>query len=129
MPIIEGWKFPIDVNKKTGKIETVHDNETVKQSVNMILKTHVMERKIMTNFGSEVNSFMFGIVNANYISSFKKSIKSSIENWEEHVKTMDIKIKAAGGPVSRIEAEIEYTTDISPIVERAVKQINANEIN
>ncbi|MDR1240833.1 MAG: GPW/gp25 family protein [Oscillospiraceae bacterium] len=127
MPIIKGWKFPIDINKKTGRIETVCDNETVKQSVNMILKTQIMERKVVSFYGSELRSFMFGIVDSNYISSFKKSIKTAIEKWEDHVKTIKIGVRAAGGPVSRVEAEVEYTTDISPEIERVTKRISMSD--
>ena len=51
--IIEGWSFPIDIDKKSGKIRTISNNETIKQSVNMILKTQPFERKIFQYYGSE----------------------------------------------------------------------------
>ena len=30
MSVIKGWKFPIQVDKVTGRIKTVEDNENIK---------------------------------------------------------------------------------------------------
>ena len=124
--IVEGWSFPIDIDEKSGKIRTVSNNETIKQSVNMILKTQPFERKIFQYYGSELKSFMFGIADANYVYSFKKSVEDAISTWEHHVKELKVSVKANPGPVSQIEANIEYTTDIMPIIERTSKKLNIN---
>ncbi|MDR2074578.1 MAG: GPW/gp25 family protein [Oscillospiraceae bacterium] len=124
MATIKGWKFPINVDKSTGKVMTIEGNKLVKQSVNIILKTQIFERKIVSRFGSELRSFMFGIVDSNYVSSFKKSISSALKEWEPHIVEINVKTKAAPGAVSRIEAEVEYVTDIEPTVERVTKRIN-----
>ena len=34
MPVIKGWKFPVQIDKSSGKIQTVEDNECVKQGLN-----------------------------------------------------------------------------------------------
>ena len=46
MAVIKGWKFPIQINESNGRIQTVEDNECVKQSVKMILSTQLYERKM-----------------------------------------------------------------------------------
>lgn len=122
--IIEGWSFPIDIDQKTGKIKTVNNNDVIKQSVNMILKTQIMERKIFSDYGSELKSFMFGIVDSNYIRSFKKNVKDSITRWEPHVTDINVDAQSNSGPISRIEADVEYITDISPVVEKSKTSIN-----
>ncbi|MDR1364947.1 MAG: GPW/gp25 family protein [Oscillospiraceae bacterium] len=129
MSIIEGWKFPININSKTGKIETVCDNAAIKQSVEMILKTQIMERKVVPNYGSELRSYVFTVIDANSVSSFKKAIKYAIENWEKHVQTIKVSTRATSGPVSRMQAEIEYTTDINPTPETITKEINMSGVN
>ena len=124
MKIIEGWSFPIDVDERSGKIKTVCNNETVKQSVNMILKTQIMERKIFRDYGSELKSFVFGIVDSNYIHSFKKSIENAISRWEPHVVDMKINVESNAGPISKIEAEVEYVTDVTPGIEKINRKIS-----
>lgn len=122
--IIEGWSFPIDIDQKSGQIKTVCNNEVVKQSVNMILNTQIMEHKVFSDYGSELKSFMFGIVDSNYIRSLKKSVEVAISRWESHVIDIKVEAKSNSGPISRIEANIEYITDISPEIEKAKKSIN-----
>ncbi|BED92119.1 MAG: GPW/gp25 family protein [Candidatus Improbicoccus pseudotrichonymphae] len=125
--MIKGWSFPVDVDKKTGRIKTVTDNENIKQSVSIILKTEISERKIIRNFGFDLRSFMFGIVNPNYISSFKKSIESAINNWEEHITNLEINIRYIAESVSKIEAQISYVTDLAPTPETTKKIFSLNE--
>ncbi|MBO6127129.1 MAG: GPW/gp25 family protein [Clostridia bacterium] len=126
MKIIEGFGFPIDIDETSGKIKTVNNNQAVKQSINMILKTQIIEHKIFKNYGSELKSFMFGIVDSNYIYSFKKSVETAIKKWEPHVNEMIVDVKSSAGATSEIEANIEYTTDISPTIERTKRKININ---
>jgi hypothetical protein len=126
MKIIEGFEFPIDIDETSGKIKTVDNNKTVKQSINMILKTQIMEHKIFKNYGSELKSFMFDIVDSNYIYSFKKTVENSLKRWEPHINKMTVSVKSNSGPSSEIEANIEYTTDISPVMERTKRTININ---
>lgn len=69
---------------------------------------------------------MFGIVDSNYIYSFKKSVETAIKKWEPHVNEMIVDVKSSAGATSEIEANIEYTTDISPTIERTKRKININ---
>ena len=124
---IKGWKFPIDVDNETGKIKFITNNDTIKQSITMILQTQIFERKIFSRYGSELRSFMFDIVDSNYISSFKKSVKNSIVSCEPYVKDLNVSVTASNGPISKITAEIEYTTKFSPIVDKVYKTIDFSE--
>ena len=124
MKLLEGWSFPINIDEKRGKIQSGADSKAIKQSVNMILKTQIMERKIFPDYGSELKSFMFEIVDSNYVHSFKKSIQTAIERCEPHVVNIDVQAKANRGPISKIEAVIDYTTDISPEIEQAFKSVD-----
>lgn len=126
MPVIKGWKFPVQVDKDTGKIMTVEDNQNVKQSIRIILSTQKMERKIVSHFGSNTRSFIFEIVNPVLISDFKHEIKQSLETWEEHIKDLNVSVNASNGPISTVEANIDYITDIEPVQERVSHDIKMN---
>lgn len=128
MAVIKGWKFPIQVDKVTGKIQTVEDNQNIKQSVRIILETQQYERKIYPNFGTDIRSYMFEIVNPTFISGLKKSIDTSIRLWETHVKDLNVAVNASNGPISKVEVAIDYITDIEPTQERIKKRIDVNDI-
>lgn len=128
MPVIKGWKFPVQVNKTTGKIETVEDNENIKQSVKMILGTQKYERKVVPTFGTDLRSYMFEVVDPTFIATLRSAISSSLKTWEKHISDLEVTVKASAGPVSIVEANIDYITDIEPTQERVTKRIDNTDI-
>lgn len=127
MPVIKGWKFPVQIDKSSGKIQTVEDNECVKQSVRVILGTQKYERKIVPNFGTDLRWFMFQVVDPNFISDVKKTITDSLNEWEEHIASLNVSVNSSTGPVSTVNVNIDYITDIEPTQERVSQRIDANE--
>lgn len=127
MQSLKGWKFPIQVDEDTGKIKTIEDNDNVKQAIRIILSTQRYERKIVFNFGTDLRAFMFEIVNPEFISTLKEAISSSLRRWESHISDMNVSIKASMGPVSIVEANVDYITDIEPTQERISTRIDAND--
>ena len=122
MATIKGWKFPIQVDKSTGRIMTIEDNENVKQSISIILKTEKYERKIFPTFGTNMRSYMFEVVDQNFISMVESTISGSLKKWESHIKDLN----ALSGPICRVETTIDYLTDISPEQERVSKVMDMN---
>lgn len=127
MQSLKGWKFPIQVDADTGKIKTVENNESVRQSIKIILETQQYERKIFPSFGTNLRSFMFEVVDPQFISSLKKAIDSSLRTWEEHIVDMNVSVRASSGVVSVVEANIDYVTDFEPTQERISRRIDAND--
>ncbi len=128
MSVIKGWKFPIQVDEVTGKIKTVEDNEDIKQSIRIILETQKNERKIYPNFGTDLRSYMFEIVDHVFTSNIKNTIESSIKMWAMHIEDMNVAVNASSGAISKIEVNIDYITDIEPVQERLYKRVDKNDI-
>jgi len=124
MAVIKGWKFPVQLDKVTGKIKTVEDNENIKQSIKIILDTQKEERKIVPSFGSNIRSYMFEVVDPIFISDIKRSVSSSIETWQEHIDDLNVSVKASNGSVAKVEVNIDYITDIEPTQERFTKKFD-----
>ena len=127
MAVIKGWKFPIQINESNGRIQTVEDNECVKQSVKMILSTQLYERKIVPTFGTDLRKYMFDVVNPTFVSDLKKTVTSSVKKWEEHILDLNVSVEATAGPVCTVNTGIDYITDIEPTQERVIHKVDANE--
>ena len=127
MAVIKGWKFPVQVDEITGKIKTVEDNENIKQDIKIILETQKNERKLLPGFGTDLHSYMFEIVDATFIATLKRSVESSIRDWEEHISDLNVAVNAFPGMVSKVEAVIDYITDIEPTQERMIKRVDKND--
>lgn len=127
MAVIKGWKFPVQINESNGRIQTVEDNECVKQSVKMILTTQLYERKIVPTFGTDLRKYMFDVVSPTFVSDLKSTITSSVKKWEEHILDMNVSVQATPGPVCSVNTGIDYITDIEPTQERITHTVDANE--
>lgn len=128
MTKIKGWKFPIEINKTTGKIMTVEDDENVKQSIQIILQTEKFERKQLDSFGSRLNQFVFQEIDPILISDIKKEITDSLRRWEKHIVDLDVYVRRSQeGDNSSIITEITYKSDITGIEEKIIKETNLNE--
>ncbi len=125
---IKGWKFPIQVDEVTVIIKTVEDNEDIKQSIRIILETQKNERKIYPNFGTDLRSYMFEVVDHVFTSNMRSTIESSIKMWATHLEDINVAVNASSGAISKIEVNIDYVTDIEPIQERIYKRIDKNDI-
>ena len=106
----------------------MEDNEDVKQSIRIILETQKNERKIYPNFGTDLRSYMFEIVDHVFISNIKNTIESSIKMWATHIEDMNVAVNASSGAISKIEVNIDYITDIEPIQERLYKRVDKNDV-
>ena len=124
MPVIKGWKFPVQVDKANGKIKTVEDNENIKQSVRMILETRPNERKIVPEFGADLRPYMFETINPGVISSLESEVENAVKTWESHISDLNVDVKSETGTVSYLETSVDYITDIEPTQERVSKVLS-----
>ncbi len=126
MAKIRGWGFPIKVDSDTGRIMTVEDNENIKQAIKVILLTQIRERKIVPEFGTNIKSFLFNIVDPIFVSDLKKSVTRALEKWESHIVDLNVSVSTNGGSASTVIINIDYITDISPNPERVTHKMVVN---
>ncbi len=86
----KGMKFPPQINQATGRFVTVSAEESVKQSLYLILMTHLTERPMRPEFGSELMSYTFMDVNAGSISWITRTIREQIALQEPRVTEVEI---------------------------------------
>ncbi len=126
MAEIRGWKFPIEVNKSTGKIMTVEDNENVKQSIKIILQTQKFERKMRESFGTDINSFMFENIDYSLTNGMTKEVTRSIKRWEEHIEKLSVSVNQSMGDIGSVNVDINFITDIFPVKEKVSESFSSD---
>ena len=70
----KGIKFPPQINPATGRFVTVSEEESVRQSIYLILMTQVTERLTRPNFGTETASYVFMDVNLTELTIMKRDL-------------------------------------------------------
>ena len=129
MAKLRGWKFPVDVDEATGKIMTIEDNDNVKQSVKLILQTQKGERKMRSNFGTNINSFMFQNIDLTLVNMMSEEISRSIDLWEEHIAGLSVNVGQSTEDMSTLVTEVDFITDISPVREKIVNEFNSDKLH
>ena len=73
-------KFPPQINRATGRFVTVSEEQSVRESLYLILMTQKTERPLRPDFGSEIMSYTFLDVNGPMLNMVIRSITDQIEN-------------------------------------------------
>lgn len=90
-----GIKFPIQVNEVTGEFVMSSEEESVKESVYIILMTQKGERWLRPAFGSSILSYVFTDISLTRISMMEKEIARTIIDNEPRISQADVDIRPA----------------------------------
>ena len=86
----KGMKFPPEINRATGRFVTVDENDSVRQSLYLILMTQLGERPLRPEYGSQLMSYTFMDINAGTINWITRSIREQIIQQEPRVSNVDV---------------------------------------
>lgn len=104
----QGMKFPPQINKATGRFMTVDEEQSVRQSIYLILMTQLGERPLRENFGSNLMSYTFMDLSLTRINILIRTLKDRILNQEPRIDNLEITPSEDSGN-GRIIFDIEYT--------------------
>ncbi len=90
-----GIKFPIQINNVTGEFVMSSEEESVKESVYIILMTQKSERWLRPSFGSNILSYTFTDISLTRISMMEKEIERAITDNEPRISKVDVDIQPA----------------------------------
>lgn len=85
-----GIKFPIEVNRATGRFCMSRGEESVREAVYTILMTQKGERFVRPEFGSRILSYTFMDVSDTRIHMMAKELKDTIEEQEPRVSQVEV---------------------------------------
>ena len=102
-----GWNFPIglDSNKQIG---LAHEEESVRQSIWMILGTSPGERVMRPEFGCGIHDLVFGVNNATTATAISEAVTEALALWEPRIDVLDVYAAADETEPNRLLIEINY---------------------
>lgn len=102
-----GMKFPPQINPATGRIVVSSEEQSVKESIYMILMTNKTERIVRPDFGSRINSYTFMDVNLTTLNILSRELKEMILEQEPRVSevVVDVTDQSVAG---RLIINIDY---------------------
>lgn len=85
-----GMKFPPQINPATGRFMVSAAEQSVKESIYLILMTQKTERLVRPDYGSTLMSYTFMDINATSLNMMRRTIMEQIMLQEPRVREVDI---------------------------------------
>ena len=103
-----GWKFPVKVDKVTGRIMTSEYEEDIKEAVGIIVRTQKGERVMNPNFGCDIQQYIFDTLDYSNLMEMKMDIERALMLYEPRIIQVKVEINTDTGEEGRIDIEISY---------------------
>ena len=88
----KGIKFPLQINKATGRFVMAQEEESVKESIYIILMTQKEERFTRPDFGSRILSYTFMDTSVTRINMMARELEETILEQEPRVSEVDVSV-------------------------------------
>lgn len=90
----KGWKFPIEVDKTTGRIKMATEEDDIAEAIKIIIRTAKGERVMRKSFGCSLNKYMFGENDFSTLSQMEIEIKDALISFEPRITDVDVEVSS-----------------------------------
>jgi phage baseplate assembly protein W len=84
-----GWHFPVQLDAN-GRIQLAHHEQSVEQSIWMILGTSPGERVMSPEFGCGLHDLVFAVNNARTAGEVVTAVTEALTIWEPRIDVLDV---------------------------------------
>jgi phage baseplate assembly protein W len=85
-----GWSFPPTFNLHKKTVETVSNEEDIKQSLQILMSTNLGERVMHSDYGCGINVLPFESITVTFLTKLKSIIKKAILLHEARIDLIDV---------------------------------------
>lgn len=104
-----GWSFPPTFEVGNFQLEMVAQQNSINQSIDVILQTRQGERPLQPLFGSILHSFVFRSFNAMLQNEVTEAVKVALRDFEPRIKVDKVIVSANNDEGSLLSIHINYT--------------------
>jgi phage baseplate assembly protein W len=102
-----GWFFPSRLDDK-GRVALAEHEESIRQSIWMILSTAPGERVMRPDFGCGIHDLVFAPNNASTWGRVEGEVRQALVQWEPRIDLMDVQVASKPGEPNTLLIHIEY---------------------
>lgn len=104
----KGWKFPVQIDKRTGRIMMSEYEESIQEAIRIIIMTYKGERVMRRDFGSRASDYAFETTELEYLTLMKDDIEKAINKWEPRIQDLSVNVSADPGNNAMLFINISY---------------------
>lgn len=101
-----GWKYPFTVQR--GRINSSDGEDSIRESIILILSTARGERVMRPDFGCRLNELVFSPNTMSTATLLRSFIEEALQNWEPRIEVDDITVTPRSDQ-SELEVSIDYS--------------------
>ncbi len=102
-----GWNFPITLDDG-GQVKLAREEESIRQSIWMILDTSPGERVMRPDFGCGLHDLIFDVNNASTANAINVAVREALGTWEPRIDVLDVFVEPDEANSSLLLIEINY---------------------
>lgn len=102
----KGWKFPIAT--ENGVIASAEAEESIRQSILIILGTAKGERVMRPDFGCGINELVFAPNNTTTATLIKHYVEEALLEWEPRIDVLNVSVNPDAIEPNKLNISIEY---------------------
>jgi phage baseplate assembly protein W len=102
-----GWKFPVEVDR-AGGIAMSELDESIRQSIFIILGTAPGERVMRPHFGCEIHDLLFQPNNLTTAALAAHHAVEALTKWEPRIEEVEAEAEPSSDEPNRLDLQIRY---------------------
>jgi uncharacterized protein len=103
-----GWNFPLGLDANRQLLMTPDGEESVRQSIWMILGTSPGERLMRPDFGCGIHDAVFDVNSSGTANAVAESVREALAIWEPRIDVLDVYAAPDPAAANRLLIEINY---------------------
>jgi len=103
----KGWKYPVEIDR-TGGVGFSEDDESIRQSIFIILGTAPGERVMRPTFGCDIHELLYAPSNYASASMAAHFCMDALVKWEPRIKDVAVDAAPYADEPTRINISIHY---------------------
>ncbi len=104
-----GWSFPPSFEGQGAGVSMVEAEEDIRQSLNILLSTHLGERVMQSTFGWKRDALLFEPLSTTFASYLKNEIETAVLFFEPRITLNRVRFSPSDNEEGLIEIQLEYT--------------------
>ena len=105
---VKGWKFPPAFNVYSKTVDTVNGDQSIKESLQVLLTTIPGERLMELDYGCDLSVLAFKTLDTHLVTFMTNNIRQAIERWEKRINVQEILIDQVNDIDGVVKITIQY---------------------
>lgn len=103
-----GWKFPVGIDGATGRIKMSSNEESIQESIRIIIGTRRGELPMHPEFGCRIQEYAFESVDYTTLYSMKTEVEHALIRWEPRITQIRAEVSDAQIDQGLLMIEVSY---------------------